>query len=305
MATESNPESGEQGHQSFEQLDVVCKNVDNIENMLHGVENDKNALEEDMEHLKSDPDSGRNLIKRLQQRVNWEGEELMKNLFRLDEIIIGDSPHYRQVRKSLVLRIQRILSHIDDISHSLILLHDSLPQNLSTEKEDTAKEESNENSTKGEKKEERHDQTVKENVPSPMEEDNEEPIQETKEEAPSPLKDFDLNSQGQYTPKTINIKEDPTFYRVAVKLPGVKKESIDLDIQQYNKMLDLKGPLQLKNGKQVSFSKRFKIPEDVDVSQIQAKMEDSTLEITLPRVPRRRQYNNRDRYRGRWGNNMF
>jgi len=113
--------------------------------------------------------------------------------------------------------------------------------------------------------------------------------EEESNETTTPINDFERNSQGQFTPKTIHIKEEPTFYKVRVELPGIQKEKLDLDIQS-NKTLNLTGSLQTKNGKQVSFSKRFKIPDDVEMDKIGAKMEKDVLEITLPRiqVPKRK-----------------
>ncbi len=96
-----------------------------------------------------------------------------------------------------------------------------------------------------------------------------------------------------FTP-SVNTREGESAYHIDIDLPGVKKEDIKVDIK--DNYLIVSGERSFKEevkeedyykvetqfGK---FSRKFVIPEHVDVENIQANSENGVLEIVLPKLP--------------------
>jgi HSP20 family protein len=95
-----------------------------------------------------------------------------------------------------------------------------------------------------------------------------------------------------FTP-AVNTREDERGYYIEVDLPGVKKEDINIDLN--DKILTISGERKFKDevkkenyykietsfGK---FERSFSIPEDADVDNIEAKAENGVLEIFIPKI---------------------
>ena len=92
---------------------------------------------------------------------------------------------------------------------------------------------------------------------------------------------------------TINTREGEYAYHIEVDLPGVKKE--DINIQVEDNVLVVSGERKVK--KEIkeenyykiessfgSFSRSFSLPEEVDVENIHAESEDGVLEVTVPKL---------------------
>jgi HSP20 family protein len=100
------------------------------------------------------------------------------------------------------------------------------------------------------------------------------------------------NSISTFTP-SVNTREDEKGYYIEVDLPGVKKEDINVDLN--DRVLTISGERKFKDevkeenyykietafGK---FERSFSIPEDADVEGIEAKSENGVLEIFIPKV---------------------
>lgn len=95
-----------------------------------------------------------------------------------------------------------------------------------------------------------------------------------------------------FLPK-VNLKEGEFAFHIEVDLPGMKKEDINIDIQ--DKKLIISGERKLKkeiNEKDYhrvessygKFSKSFIIPEKTDIENITAFSENGVLEITIPKL---------------------
>jgi HSP20 family protein len=95
-----------------------------------------------------------------------------------------------------------------------------------------------------------------------------------------------------FTP-SVNTREGEYAYHVDVDLPGMKKEDINLQIE--DKKLMLSGSRKSKEeineedyykieSSFGSFSRTFVLPEDVDIENIHAESIDGVLEITLPKL---------------------
>lgn len=92
---------------------------------------------------------------------------------------------------------------------------------------------------------------------------------------------------------TVNTREGEFAYHVDVDLPGVKKE--DINIQVEDDKLIISGERRHKEEIKEedyykvessfgSFSRSFTLPEEVDVENIHAETKDGVLEVVLPKL---------------------
>jgi len=100
------------------------------------------------------------------------------------------------------------------------------------------------------------------------------------------------NSISTFTPN-VNTREDEKGYYIEIDLPGVKKENINIDLN--DKVLTISGERKFKEevkkenyykietafGK---FERSFSIPEDADIDNIEATNENGVLEIFIPKI---------------------
>jgi len=100
------------------------------------------------------------------------------------------------------------------------------------------------------------------------------------------------NAISTFTP-SVNTREDEKGYYIEIDLPGVKKEDINIDLN--DKVLTVSGERKFKEevkkenyykietafGK---FERSFSIPEDADIDNIEAKSENGVLEIFIPKI---------------------
>ena len=95
----------------------------------------------------------------------------------------------------------------------------------------------------------------------------------------------------------VDILENETAYQVTAELPGVKKEDVEITVE--NNLLTLKGERKFEkdvNKEQYhrieraygSFLRSFSLPNRVAQDQVQAKFENGLLLITIPKVPEAR-----------------
>ena len=106
-----------------------------------------------------------------------------------------------------------------------------------------------------------------------------------------------LNSQKEdrdlaFTP-TVNTREGDDAYYIEVDLPGVKKEDINIDVD--DNTLTISGERKLKEEHKEDnfykvesvygkFERAFSLPEDVDTEKIEAEHKNGVLEIKIPKV---------------------
>ncbi len=102
----------------------------------------------------------------------------------------------------------------------------------------------------------------------------------------------DDTSIGAFAPQ-VNTREGEFAYHIDVDLPGVKKEDINIDID--NGKLTISGQRDTKEevkeedyykvetsfGK---FQRIFTIPENVDIENINASSQNGVLEVTIPKL---------------------
>jgi len=95
-----------------------------------------------------------------------------------------------------------------------------------------------------------------------------------------------------FTPD-VNTREGDDAYYIDVNLPGVKKEDVEISVDK--NVLTIKGKRETRDEVKEedyyrvesaygTFSRNFRLPEKVDVENIEAKSEDGVLEIVIPKL---------------------
>ena len=101
------------------------------------------------------------------------------------------------------------------------------------------------------------------------------------------------STRGTTQPIRIDVSEDANAYRVAATLPGVKKEDIQVSVDQNEVTIcaEVKRETTAKEGERVLHSERFygkttrsfTVGQDIDESGVQAKYADGILSLVLPK----------------------
>lgn len=97
---------------------------------------------------------------------------------------------------------------------------------------------------------------------------------------------------GDFRPH-MDVEEEKTFYKVAVELPGVKKE--DVQITMEDKTLSIRGEKKSSERKDDqkqhfneryygSFVRQLEFPVDIDADKIKATYNDGVLELNVPKA---------------------
>ena len=95
-----------------------------------------------------------------------------------------------------------------------------------------------------------------------------------------------------FTP-SVNTREGEDAYYIDVDLPGVKKEDVEISVDE--NLLTIKGKRETKEELEKedyyriesaygTFSRSFTLPEKVDVEKIEAKSDNGVLEIVIPKL---------------------
>ncbi|HML95326.1 MAG TPA: Hsp20/alpha crystallin family protein [Thermodesulfobacteriota bacterium] len=106
--------------------------------------------------------------------------------------------------------------------------------------------------------------------------------------------DFDKwadEAEGAWHPR-VDISENENAFVLKAELPGVKREDINIDID--NKTLTLKGEKKFEEKTEKenyvrverrygSFSRTFTLSDKVDTENVKAAYKDGVLEVTLPK----------------------
>ncbi len=91
----------------------------------------------------------------------------------------------------------------------------------------------------------------------------------------------------------VNTREGKDAYHVDVDLPGVKKEDIEINVE--NNVLTVSGKREAKSevkeedyyrveSSYGKFQRSFTLPEKVDTENIRAACEDGVLEVVIPKL---------------------
>ena len=106
------------------------------------------------------------------------------------------------------------------------------------------------------------------------------------------MKPVAFPAQAELTMK-IDVKEDEKSFTVKADIPGVKKEDIQIEIDddQVSLRAEVKQEKEEKKGEKVVHSERsygmvsrsFTLPTDVDAKAAKAEYKDGVLNLTLPK----------------------
>jgi len=106
------------------------------------------------------------------------------------------------------------------------------------------------------------------------------------------VKPFAMPAETELTMK-IDVKEDDKNFTVKADIPGVKKEDIQVDVDEDRVSLraEVKQEKEEKKGEKVVYSERsygmvsrsFSLPAGVDAKGAKAEYKDGVLNLTLPK----------------------
>jgi len=92
---------------------------------------------------------------------------------------------------------------------------------------------------------------------------------------------------------SVNTREGEYAYHIEVDLPGIKKEDIDIKVEDNTLVISgerkMKEELKEENYYKIessfgSFSRSFSLPEEADVENIHAESKDGVLEVVVPKL---------------------
>jgi HSP20 family protein len=98
--------------------------------------------------------------------------------------------------------------------------------------------------------------------------------------------------QSDFNP-SVNTREGEFAYHIEVDLPGMKKDDIDIQIEDNNLIISgerkIKKELKEENYYKIEssygkFKRSFSLPEDVDLENIHASSTDGVLEVVVPKL---------------------
>ncbi|NIR42796.1 MAG: Hsp20/alpha crystallin family protein [Gemmatimonadetes bacterium] len=91
----------------------------------------------------------------------------------------------------------------------------------------------------------------------------------------------------------VNVWEEDDVLRAEAEVPGLKMEQLEILVQ--GDELTLKGEREMENREEVtyhrrergfgSFSSVVRLPVEIDVDNVEARLEDGVLTVTLPKAP--------------------
>ena len=98
--------------------------------------------------------------------------------------------------------------------------------------------------------------------------------------------------EGSMWAPAVDIREDEDNFFVTADLPGLKKEDIDLELE--NNVLTIKGERKFEKKEEGenyhfversygSFYRSFTLPKNVDSENIQPEYKDGVLQVTIPK----------------------
>lgn len=106
-----------------------------------------------------------------------------------------------------------------------------------------------------------------------------------------------MEKMADFTPR-MDVYEDQNKLHFVAELPGMKKEDVNIEFDDQNHTLIVSGEAKHEHKKEDlnfysnersfgKFMRRFQLPENVDPSQINAKLEHGVLDLSMPKLQHR------------------
>lgn len=87
-----------------------------------------------------------------------------------------------------------------------------------------------------------------------------------------------------------DVFESADEYLVTAEMPGVQREDIDIQLDRTRLMVHATRSMDADGNEEarLAYARAFEIPDTVDVSQIDAKLDHGVLSVHLPKAPQAR-----------------
>ena len=102
------------------------------------------------------------------------------------------------------------------------------------------------------------------------------------------LDDF-LGSENELNQPAVDLFEDDHNFYARFELPGVSKDSIDLELE--NSVLTIRSQEESKEDAKLTrtrFERSISVPDGVDLEKLSAEMKDGVLAVTMPKAEARK-----------------
>ncbi|XP_020596968.1 22.0 kDa class IV heat shock protein [Phalaenopsis equestris] len=114
------------------------------------------------------------------------------------------------------------------------------------------------------------------------------------EHIPFELERGDLATPFYPTTATVNWKETAEAHEISIDVPGMKKDELKIEVLDENRVLRVSGERKREEEKRGEkwhrveraerFWRQFRVPENVELDAVKAKLEDGVLTVTLPKL---------------------
>ena len=104
-------------------------------------------------------------------------------------------------------------------------------------------------------------------------------------------------SEGYFSP-SLDIKEEENSYHISFEVPGIAKEDVEISLKDHELVVKGEKKREAKEDKDGyswversygSFQRTVRLPEDAKGDQVEARLENGILEITLPKSEQRQE----------------
>ncbi len=107
-------------------------------------------------------------------------------------------------------------------------------------------------------------------------------------------------SSGQFFSPSIDVKETDKSYELVAEMPGLKRENVNIELDEENRMVTLTGEssTEKKDEKENyvyrersfgKFMRSFTVPDDAKLEDVKAVMKDGLLTLEIPKGQEKKQ----------------
>jgi HSP20 family protein len=104
-------------------------------------------------------------------------------------------------------------------------------------------------------------------------------------------RDGDRGQAEQFIAPPASVRESPEGYMLDIEMPGVKKDGLDISIEDNELMIigrrslpAMEGTLIHRESRSENFRRTFELDPSIDAGKISAKVEQGLVTLTLPKA---------------------